>query len=112
MLTASIKITVNKIFFLPNISDKLVQIGVITVPEIKYVVRIQEVPNEILRSVIISGIAGINIVSAYIIMIAIIPSKYKVFQANEDIFVSIPLLLVFIIFSYNPFQENTHSCLI
>ena len=48
-------------------SDKLAQIGVITAPEIKYAVRIQEdVPNEILRSVIISGIAGINIVSAYI----------------------------------------------
>src|ERR687890_1303556 len=80
------KTTINKIFFLPYISDKLAQIGVITAPEIKYAVRIQEeVPNEILRSVIISGIAGINIVSAYITMIAIIPSKDKVFQANEDI---------------------------
>src|SRR5687768_10309244 len=71
-------------------SDKLAQIGVITAPEIKYAVRIQEdVPNEILRSVIISGIAGINIVSAYITMIAIIPSKDRVFQAYGDIFVSI-----------------------
>lgn len=71
-------------------SDKLAQIGVITAPETKYAVRIQEeVPKEILKSLMISGMAGINIVSAYITMIAIIPSKDKIFQAYGDIFVSI-----------------------
>src|ERR671918_915969 len=53
------------------ISDNLPAIGVITAPVIRYVVSIQDdVLYDILKSLIRSGIAGINIVSAYRTIVA------------------------------------------
>src|ERR671918_1694055 len=53
------------------ISDNLPAIGVITAPVIRYVVSIQDdVLYDILKSLIRSGIAGTNIVSAYRTIVA------------------------------------------
>ena len=53
-------------------SDNLPAIGVITAPVIRYVVSIQDdVLYGISKSLMRSGIAGTNIVSAYITVVAI-----------------------------------------
>jgi len=52
-------------------SDSLPAIGVITAPAIKYDVKIQDDdPYETSKSLIRVGMAGINIVSAYITIVA------------------------------------------
>jgi hypothetical protein len=65
-------------------SDNLPAIGVITAPPvIRYVVSIQDdVLYGILKSLIRSGIAGTNIVSAYITIVAIELRIATTFQAE------------------------------
>ena len=63
-------------------SDNLPAIGVVTAPVTKYAVRIQEdMPYETWKSGITSGMAGINIVSAYIAIVAIELRITSSFQA-------------------------------
>ena len=77
----------SNIFFFPYISDNLPAIGVITAPVIRNDASIQEdALYVILKSLIISGIAGSIIVSANI---AIRPTQLKiasVTQGDLDIF--------------------------
>ena len=64
-------------------SDNLPAIGVITAPIIRYVVSIQDdVLYGILKSLIRSGMAGTNIVSAYITIVAIELRIATTFQAE------------------------------
>jgi hypothetical protein len=90
---------ITTIFFLPYISDNLPPIGTITAAEIRYAVSIQEdVLYDILKSLIISGIAGKSIVSPYIVTKSAEPNTMRVIHAETGIFtdvvdVLLPLLL-------------------
>src|SRR5579864_967529 len=68
-------------------SESFPVIGVMIAPAIRYAVSIHDdMPYEIWKSFIRSGIAGINIVSAYITMVAIKLRIASVFHAVGEIF--------------------------
>lgn len=69
-------------------SDNFPAIGVATAPAIRYDDRIQEeVLYDILNSLIMSGIAGSNIVSPYMVISSDRPNIARVTHAFRGIFV-------------------------
>ncbi len=61
-------------------------IGVMTAPEIRYAVSIQaDMLYETSKSRIRSGIAGINIVSAYMAIVARLARTARAFHADDGI---------------------------
>src|SRR5579872_5381097 len=92
------------IFLRPYMSESFPEIGVMIAPAIRYAVRIHDdMPYEIWKSFIRSGIAGTSIVSAYITMVAIKLRIASVFHADGEIFSCSPLSAGFETFiSCNP----------
>ena len=88
------------IFFLPYISDNFPAIGVMTAPATRYAVSIQEEAlYDMLKSLMILGIAGRSIVSPYIVIKREEPRMPSVSHDDCGIFVrsllepSLPFLL-------------------
>ena len=67
--------------------------GVMTAPGTRYAVNIHDdMPYETLNSLMRSGIAGINIVSAYMTIVAMLLRTASTFQAEAGIFAGLAAL--------------------